>query len=310
MSSSHNKPHIWFTETMTQGYSVQTAISNHFHSTQSKFQYVEVVDTPAFGKCLILDGHIQSSSKDEFIYHESLVHTAMLSHPNPKNVFIAGGGEGATLREVLRHKSVEKCFMVDIDADAVEVSKKYLGSHHDGAFEDPRTVLVLDDAKKWLENTDSKFDVMVMDLADPLDNGPCFLLYTVRFYEFCATKLSENGVLVTQAGPAGMFTASQVNTAITKTVQKAFANARLMLTHVPSFSDMYGFAVASNADLPNLEGKVDELLAERLSDPSALRHFDDETYGNMIRLPKYVRKALAEEKRLITEETPLYICDL
>lgn len=95
-----------------QGYSIQTAVTKYHCSTQSKFQFVEIIDTHAFGKCLVLDGHMQSSVNDEFVYHESLVHIAMLSHPQPRLVFIGGGGEGATLREVLRHKTVEKCTMV------------------------------------------------------------------------------------------------------------------------------------------------------------------------------------------------------
>ena len=117
-----------------------------------------------------------------------------------------------------------------------------------------RTIeLIFDDAKKYLESVpDGTFDVMVMDLADPLDDGPCFLLYTVKFYEFLRTKMSDNGVLVTQSGPAGLFTMTQVCTAIKNTLSKAFPSTQLMASHVPSFSDMYGYTLASVKPLPDL----------------------------------------------------------
>jgi spermidine synthase len=194
---------------------VQTAVTQYHESSKSNFQFVEIIDTSLFGKCLVLDGHMQSSQKDEHLYHESLVHIAMLSHECPKRVFIGGGGEGATLREVLRHASVESAVMVDIDQIAVEVSMKHLTTHHRGSFTDARTTLVYDDAKAWLERyTGPAFDVMIFDLSDPLDDGsaagPATQLYTAKFYEFCKTRLGEGGVFVTQAGPAGYFTKDQV----------------------------------------------------------------------------------------------------
>ena len=206
---------------------------------------------------------------------------------------------------------------------------QFLDSHHDGAFEDARTELVIDDAKAWLERHDGKFDVMVMDLADPVDDGPvraaplspppplarcrsqsaqCFLLYTVKFYQFCREKLADNGILVTQSGPAGLYTADQVFSAIACTLQKAFSSVNMLVSHVPSFGDVYGFGVcAANGELPDLSGKIDALIEERIAEPAKLRYFDEQTYQHMKNLPKYLRSMIANEKRLITEETPLFI---
>lgn len=251
---------------------------------------------------------MQSATSDEFIYHESLVHTAFLAHPNPKRVFIGGGGEGATLREVLRHKSVEKCVMVDIDEQAVSATRQHMPAHSAGAFDDARTELVIDDAKAWLERyRGAPFDVIIMDLADPTDEGPCYLLYTAKFYAFCRSLLTADGVFVTQAGPAGLHTSSQVCTPIWRTLGTVFAAVTLMVTHVPSYSDTYGFCVCSAQPLPALAGRVDQLLRERLVDASVLRHLDDTTWLNMVSVPKYLRAALAAEKRIITEDAPLYI---
>jgi thermospermine synthase len=253
---------------------------------------------------------MQSATTDEFVYHESLVHTAMMSHPNPKRVFIGGGGEGATLREVLRHKSVEKCVMVDIDEQAVSATRQHMPLHSAGAFDDPRTELVIDDAKAWLERYKGPaFDIMIMDLADPTDEGPCYLLYTAKFYAFCRTLLTENGVFVTQAGPSGLYTSDQVCAPIWKTLGTVFASVQLMVAHVPSYSDIYGFAVCGVVPLASVGGRVDQLLKERLFDVTKLRHLDEETYKHMASLPKYLRDRLAAETRIITEESPLYIPD-
>jgi spermidine synthase len=129
-----------------------------------------------------LDEKIQSTESDEYIYHEALVHPSLLAHPNPKRVFIAGGGEGATAREVLRHKSVERVVMVDIDDIVCKTSKEFLPKHHRGAFDNPRYQLIIEDAKVWLQQTEEKFDVMVLDLADPVEDGPAYMLYTKEFY--------------------------------------------------------------------------------------------------------------------------------
>ena len=123
------------------------------------------MDLEPFGKTLLIDGLIQSCQVDEFVYHESLVHPAMLMHPNPKTVYIGGGGEGSTAREVLRHKSVEKCMMVDIDGDVVDFCRKFL-PENTAAFADPRLELIIDDAKAVLENA-SGFDVRSLHLDSP-----------------------------------------------------------------------------------------------------------------------------------------------
>merc|ERR1719230_321586 len=165
----------WLEENIEEGFRVQYKVERTLGSATSEFQHVDVMDLEPFGRTLVIDGLMQSCRVDEFVYHECLVHPAMLFHPNPKNVYIGGGGEGSTAREVLRHKSVEKCVMVDID-----------------------------DAKAWIEKSDMKFDVIIMDLDDPLEGGPCYQLYTTEFYKTIKSKLNPGGILVTQSGQAGI----------------------------------------------------------------------------------------------------------
>ena len=132
---------------------------------KTRFQNVVLADSCAFGRCLILDGEIQSSERDEFIYHEGLVHPAMALHPGPRDVLILGGGEGATLREVFRHRSVRRVTMVDIDGDVVKFCRKYLGKWHQGAFSDRRTILRIEDAAKFIRETREQFDIIISELT-------------------------------------------------------------------------------------------------------------------------------------------------
>ena len=131
---------------------------------------------------LVLDHHTQSAALDEANYHESLVHPAMMSHPCPRTVFIGGGGEGATAREILKHSSVERVVMVDIDEEVCKICQVQMPEWGDGAWEDKRFEVFYEDAKAWLENTTEKFDVIIMDISDPIEAGPGWLLYTQEFY--------------------------------------------------------------------------------------------------------------------------------
>ncbi|HUK99897.1 MAG TPA: spermidine synthase, partial [Nitrospirota bacterium] len=142
------KSYKWFIEYTSPEEGHLHGIRMIHYASQTKYQRMEIMDCGSYGRCLVLDGKMQSTLTDEFIYHEALVHPALLTHPNPKRVFIVGGGEGATLREVLRHKSVEYCMMVDIDQEVVEKSKEFLPEWHQGAFDDPRTDLRFMEARK------------------------------------------------------------------------------------------------------------------------------------------------------------------
>lgn len=208
---------------------------------------------------LLLDGKLQSAESDEGLYHEVLVHPALLHHPNPKNVFIMGGGEGSTAREVLRHKAVEKCTMVDIDqgmlvghvpqisysnsllnssasAVVVDFCKKYLDVNKD-AFEDSRLDIVIDDARTRVEGaSEGQYDVIIGDLADPVWGNPCYQLYTKAFYEVLKTKLAPGGIFVTQSGPCGLHTHTEVFSTIHNTLRQVRCTA-LFFSVLPAFQE-------------------------------------------------------------------------
>ena len=237
---------LWFRESVSEHLYHELMISDVVYSGQSEYQTIEIVDTLAFGRILVLDGKTQSAESDEFIYHEMLVHPAMITHPGPERVFIAGGGEGATLREVLYHKSIRQAVMVDIDRDVVEASRRFLTAWHDGAFDDPRTTLLHQDAKEYLENTDATFDVIFIDLSDPVEGNPSALLFTECFYRVVRDRLAPGGIMAIQAETVD-FRRSAAFTAICHTLSQVFDKVVPYHAVVPSFSGDWGFATASSS---------------------------------------------------------------
>ncbi len=273
---------------------------------RTQFQSLEVVDTVAYGRSLFLDEKIQSGQSDEFVYHEALVQPAMLAHPAPRRVFIAGGGEGATAREVLRHRGVESVVMVDIDEEAVAACRTYLGAVHQGAFDDPRLRLIYDDARAELERDAAGFDVIVVDVTDPLAGGPSYRIFTREFYQIARSKLRPGGVLAVQA-ESGDVGALEGHCAIIKTLKSVFSRVEGYRAHVPSFGETWGFAVASDAALPSdLSAEtVDRLLAERGC--AGLRFYDGITNRALFSPDRYYRDQLAAPAVVIDDDHPLVI---
>ena len=274
---------------------------------RTAYQEVSIAEGTCFGRALYLDGKTQSTEADEFVYHEALVHPGMIAHPDPRRVFIAGGGEGATLREVLSHRSVDKAVMVDIDREVVELCQRYLPNHHRGAFGDSRLNLHFADAMAFLEGTESKFDVAVVDVPDPLEEGPAYMLYTQEFYRLLKDRLRPNGLMVAQSGPTGPAFMEQCFSAVAKTVGSVFPAVYASEAFVPSFGSTWGFVIGSlGPDPTSLPPEVvDRRIAERVVSP--LRFFDGTTQTGMFAVPRYLREALAAEERLITRASPLFV---
>ncbi len=307
-------PGKWHFESVTADLMMLYRIKDIVHTGKTPFQAVDILDTDAFGRCLVLDGKTQSTEADEHIYHEALVHPAMLLHPGPRSVFIAGGGEGGTLREVLAHKSVERVVMLDLDQEVVDLCRRYLPKHHQGSFEDPRVELIHEDARQYLASCEEEFDVMVMDLVDPMEGGPAYLLYTQEFYKIALSKISAGGMLVTQAGPSGPLNFSECFTAIARTLGTVFPRAHPYSVFVPAFVTTWGFVLAFTKDSAT-DGEssfeeiqpehIDSLIVERLSKP--LRFYDGISHKSMCALPSYLRRGLEAEHRIVTDNAPVFM---
>jgi spermidine synthase len=272
---------------------------------RSSFQEVRIVETSSFGRCLILDGKVQSAQADEFIYHEALVHPAMLCYQEPRSVFIAGGGEGATLREVLKHPGIEEVIMVDLDKAVVDLCREHLPTWHQGSFDDRRVKLEHEDARAYLENVGRKFDIIILDLSEPVDDGPSYLLFTREFYQLCMSRLSSGGVLVTQAGCPSLINPISFHS-VTLTMQSVFEDVFPYEAFVPSFGSNWGFTLASLGRDPG-EISSDELRRRMTSLNGELRFLDPDFFPAIFHLPKYQTDNMEKTGRVIRDEEPLIV---
>jgi thermospermine synthase len=298
---------LWIEEDLGPDFRWSYRASSILFSGKSKYQEIDLVDTPTFGKVLLLDGKMQSTESDEKVYHELLVHPTLLHHPCPKTVFIMGGGEGATAREVLRHKTVETLVMADIDQVVVDACSKHL-SRNKHAFADPRLNLIIADARAQLESWPHKFDVIIGDLADPLDGGPCYQLYTQEFYQTVVRKkLNPDGVFVTQSGPASFNSCTEVFTCIHKTLASVFPKVLPYAQHIPSFCDTWGYNLAFTSHTQEVlkPEELDQRAAERIV--GEMEFLDGQTFVGLCQLNKAVRQALANEQEVYTVDSARFI---
>lgn len=224
---------------------------------RTAFQSVIIADTYNYGRALFLDGALQSSADDEELYHEMLVQPAMLLHPRPRDVLIIGGGEGATLREVLVHASVQSVTMVDLDRELVELCREHLRDWHRGAFDDPRARLVFGDGRKFVEDDDRVYDVVVIDVVDMIENGPALALYTLEFYQLLRRRLRSGGIVAVQ-GLEFSFLDDKPHAAVARTLRAAFPEVHSYHAAIPSFLGTWGFLIASDWFTPT------DLQAERI----------------------------------------------
>ncbi|UPT76168.1 MAG: polyamine aminopropyltransferase [Elusimicrobiota bacterium] len=177
---------------------------------RSKFQTVEVVETAGHGRLLLIDGMTMVSERDEFVYHEMIAHPALFTHPRPRNVLVIGGGDGGTVREVLKHRSVKSCTLVEIDGLVVEASRKYIPQTAK-ALSDRRATVRIEDGVKFVAETKEKFDVVIVDSTEPF--GPAKELFGPSFYRNVKRILTKDGIVVSQAGsPSTRSARSRIST--------------------------------------------------------------------------------------------------
>lgn len=299
-----NEEHKWFIEHTSPTTAHMFGIVSFLKCFRTKYQQAEIADTELFGRILILDGKIQSTEFDEYIYHEALVHPAMLLNPAPRRVLVIGGGEGATLREVFRHPAVERLVMVDLDREVVDTCQEYLGSWHQGSFDDNRLELLFMDAREYLLNTSEMFDVIISDVPEPVEAGPAIKLFTKQYFNLIKKHLTDKGLLSLQAGDYGLpFIGA--HSAIYNTIRQVMPFVCSYRTFIPSFNTEWGFLLASPGmiELP-VPDHFNKLIEER---NLILKYFDGETSAGIFSLPKDIRKKLREEIRVIDDQNLLKI---
>ncbi len=282
----------WFIDKDSEYRWVYHRINKYLLSKKTRFQHVELIDTYKLGRIVVLDDKIQSAEADEFIYHEALVHPGMITHPEPENILILGGGEGATLREVLKHPTVKKVIMVDIDEEFVSLCKGHLKKWHKGSFNNPKVELVFDDAREYIKKIKSKFDVIIADLSDPVKEGSARLLYKKEFYSLIKKVLKQMGIFVTHATEIHYASNTNVSTQVFKTLTDIFPKVEFYYEYIPSFSSLWAFTIGSLKYNP--KELSSNIISKRLKERKLenLSYYDPETHERLFCLPKCIRRFL------------------
>ncbi len=293
---------LWYIEKQLKHEQYIHTIKKVLVDADTAFQKAQIFDLYLLGVTLFLDGELQSAELDEFMYHEALVHPGALLVENVEKVLILGGGEGATLREVLKYPTVKKAVMIDIDKEVVELCKKYLPQWSQGAFEDPRSQVIYTDARKWImeENTE-KFDVIIHDLTQPVPDSPSRKLFSKEFFTKIKETLTPKGVLGIQASRSD-FNWIELHACIYRTLKEVFKIVRPYDAQIPSFANNWGFITASDAvdPLKYTPQEIDELISQRIK--GNLKFYDGITHQKMFSLTKIARTLLEKDWEVITDE--------
>jgi len=276
-------------EPMVGGVAIQIELDRVYVQRRTAYQEVIVADTVAFGRTLFLDGFVQSSSSDECIYHELLIHPALVIHGCPRRVLVGGTGEGASIRELLRHPTIEQVVTVDIDGEVVELCREHLPEWSAGALDDPRVEARVEDFAETLATAEaSSFDVVVVDLTDPDDDGPAHL-WSADFFASIARVLADGGICVLQAGEFDPCDLTPLQS-VRATLLEVFPHVRFLRVAVPSFSCLWSFAVVSMQPFElcpeDLEERVAKLPREELRVYTPIAH------RAAAELPPYLKRLL------------------
>lgn len=257
-------------------------------SLQTPFQLIEVFDTPELGRLMRIDGANMVSERDEFFYHESLVHPAAICHPAPKQILVIGGGDGGSVEEILKHPSVERVVLAELDAGVIEIAKKHFLAVHRGALDDPRVEIRIGDGMVCMRESTSQWDLIYLDLTDPI--GPAEALYTSAFYADCKRTLRGGGALVLHIGSP--FSHADRVAGSVAMLRKLFDHVAPYFAHVPIYGAVWGFAVASDTLAPHTLdiAAVDARLAERRI--GHRQFYNGATHQAMLALPEYIRESL------------------
>jgi spermidine synthase len=290
---------VWFAEDGATNVVIKYRCLRTVYSSRSKCARIDIVDTAEYGRMLFIDGIAQSAEQDEFIYHESLVHPAMLLHPNPRSVCIVGGAEGATIREVGKYKDVSRIVMVDIDEELVQVCKQHLSSWSRGAYEDPRLQLHIGDGRKFLEQAEETFDVIIVDLNDPTEDSPAIYLFTREFYQLVYSRLGEEGIGCFQ-GTDLQPRKLTLHARIYNTISSVFPWVVSYPYMLPSFHAMHSFILASKRAEPRSADLGERLRRQKFR----LEYLTPPYLQTLFRMPAYVEQAYVDNPELITDSEP------
>lgn len=237
---------LWYTEKQTERFGITAKIKRTLHTEKTEFQQLDMIETEEFGNMLVLDGMVMTTEKDEFVYHEMVAHVPLFTHPNPKHVLVVGGGDGGVIREVLKHPSVEKATLVEIDGKVVEYSKKYLPTIA-GALDDERVDVQIADGFMHIAKSENEYDVIMVDSTEPV--GPAVKLFEKGFYEGISKALKEDGVFVAQTDNP-WFQQDLIRN-VYSDIKEIFPITRVYTANIPTYpSGLWTFTIGSKTKDP------------------------------------------------------------
>ena len=253
---------------------------------QTPYQLIEVFDTPALGKLMRIDGANMTSEGDEFFYHESLVHPAAIAHPCPRNVLVIGGGDGGACEEILKHPSVERVVLAELDAGVIEMAKRHLSSVHRNVFANPKLEVRIVDGVTFVRSTAEHFDLIYLDLTDP--DGPAAAIYSRAFFGELEKALSPGGALVLHIGSP--FAHPERVSASVADLCTVFEQVTPYFVHIPTYGALWGFAIAS-ATIDPLALSATE-VDNRLNQRSVMdrQFYSGDTHRALLALPAYIER--------------------
>ncbi|WP_313077419.1 polyamine aminopropyltransferase [Melaminivora sp.] len=279
----------YVTERLSADFGFYLSNSAPLAERQSEWQHIEIFENPQFGRVMRIDGCFMTSERDEFFYHEPMVHLPAIAHPGVKRALVVGGGDGGAAEELLKLPGIERVVLAELDGEVVAMARQWLGGIHRGAFDDPRMEVRLGDARDFLGQTGERFDQIILDLTDPF--GPAVELYTVEFYESCRRALNPGGVLSLHLGsPVHL---PQSIGRIAASVREVFPVFRPYMQYVPLYGTLWCMAMASDSTDPALLGteEVDARIAARgLQD---LQLYNGAMHQALLAQPNFLRDLLA-----------------
>lgn len=277
---------LWFTEKHTEHVKLSIQVDEQIYSSQSEFQRIDIFESPEFGRFLTLDGYMMLTEKDEFVYHEMMVHVPMAVHPNVKKVLVIGGGDGGTIRELSRYTTIEEIDLVEIDEEVVEACKKYLPQTACG-FQDSRVKCYYDDGLKFVRKYENTYDLILVDSTDPF--GPGEGLFTKEFYGNCYKALKEDGIMVNQHESPFYKEDAYAMQRAHKRIVESFPISKVYQAHIPTYpSGHWLFGFASKKYHPINHQRVEEWKSLGLK----TKYYNEQLHKGAFALPNYVEEML------------------
>lgn len=276
----------WFAESLYENVRQSFAVEHVLYEGKSGFQDVKVLKTKEFGRVLVLDGVVQTTERDEFVYHEMLTHLPLFGHGSVRRILIIGGGDGGILEEALKHP-VERVVMVEIDPKVIEVSRTWLTGICGGAFDDARVAVTIGDGAAFVAKTGERFDLIIVDSSDPI--GPAEILFAIPFYENCRRCLNPGGLMVVQSGVPFLQAEEATNTY--RRLATVHSHAGFYVAPVPTYYG--GFMAFGWGGLFDLKATAAEATPRIAEADLRLRYYNAAIHAGAFALPEYLNALMA-----------------